>query len=722
MSVELVYTSIARGLKPGSSGFCTAAATAGMSRQVITKLEMLSGYEFHFDISDPNANLNPVNYAHTQLQLTGQISSVLSRIGFAGADYSGRTNKIAHHFLLRKNELLPGGPAWMMQQMVQQDIYCTEWKDAAQELPSRSLDNVAKSGDPAAGRPAAQWQRIAGDAGWAGKLVEAFRKTPKIPAYVIFKPGTNLLALFAESMAILQPAERWQVLFSTYYTALPAGCYYHWRGIAAGSKAIKEIQRFSGATVIDLTKKLPDLQDNPYVQAARAGQVLAPARDSAPKVDIYAAPKKTAKEEDEDITIPLAPLSSSKSRARVSVTENAPAYSKVPITTVETFKNTTGMKILAASLAILVVALLISNVWTFLILKDLRNELVGQKSSSQLSEKDNSSTQTETTIEQTEDSSDDTSEVKEIVPPEFDYLKPYPRKILLEENRFSIRKIENRRDRIFEFNVGQACSFVELPLSFKRSVAETNTRVTIAWPQKSTRYKENYFVYDVMENQLTIKCKQIWGGIVEQDLLNCHIEGVGQNRRLVCYLDEKASNKEDYKKIIKQLVIELVDEDNKVYQCPLRDYFDIKNESYTRKLNFSGNGNLKKPNSVSIDYPWPETLTLKNDRSDGKMDIQAIEFSWNDPNNLTCKIELDTTNDPPQVFINITGATNCLEKAAQDLWNEKDTLSNKYKYADKLFDLTRKAFENNGSAKVIDAWGVPVAFIDLEFPPPRKQN
>ena len=59
MSLELIYTSAPKGLKAGSSGFCTVAVTGGMSRVVSTKLEMLSGYEFPFKISDPNAKLSP---------------------------------------------------------------------------------------------------------------------------------------------------------------------------------------------------------------------------------------------------------------------------------------------------------------------------------------------------------------------------------------------------------------------------------------------------------------------------------------------------------------------------------------------------------------------------------------------------------------------------------------------------------------------------------------
>jgi len=127
MSTELVYTSAPRGLKPNSSGFCTVAASAGMSRRARMKLEMLSGYELHFSLSDPKASLNPVNYAHTRVDLDGEMRSVLSRIAFAGAGYSGRSNKIAHHFLLDRHEQLPIGPAAMMLQMEKEGRFRSAW-------------------------------------------------------------------------------------------------------------------------------------------------------------------------------------------------------------------------------------------------------------------------------------------------------------------------------------------------------------------------------------------------------------------------------------------------------------------------------------------------------------------------------------------------------------------------------------------------------------------
>jgi len=273
MSFEIVYTSAPRGLKSGSSGFCTVAATAGISKLAMMKLEGLSAYDFLYNLSDPSAHLNPASFAHTTVQIGARQHAALSRVGFAGSDYSGRANKIAHHFLLGSEERLPAGPAEMMAAM-DEGVFCHEWKDEPAELPGRSLPRGLSIGQTAVG-PAGYWQQITGDAGWAGVLAKAFRDDPTTPAYVIFEPGMDVLRLFRESLAVLPLSQRWDVTFSTYYTSMPAGCFYGWRAAVAGTAAARESARFPNAVVIDLTVSLGQAPGNECTEAARAGQTLA---------------------------------------------------------------------------------------------------------------------------------------------------------------------------------------------------------------------------------------------------------------------------------------------------------------------------------------------------------------------------------------------------------------------------------------------------------------
>ena len=54
MSHELHYTSVPRGLKPGSRGFCTVGLTPQMPGPLVDRLESLSGYQPVFPPHDPS--------------------------------------------------------------------------------------------------------------------------------------------------------------------------------------------------------------------------------------------------------------------------------------------------------------------------------------------------------------------------------------------------------------------------------------------------------------------------------------------------------------------------------------------------------------------------------------------------------------------------------------------------------------------------------------------
>ena len=283
MSWELVYTSVRRGLRPNTSGFCTVAVTAGMSRAVMQTIERISAYEFHFGLSDPRANENPVNYLHMLLGVAGKPMHLLSRIAYAGADYSGRTNKIAHHILLSPDELSPAGPADMIRQLVNAGRFCSTWSGEPRELPPSSLA-AGLGASPAHAGPPATWRGLTGDAGWAGMLVKGFRENARVPAYLLFEPGLDILQLYQESLALLPPELRWEVGFSTYYYAnlLPADSKVHWRAVVSGSPLARtEVTKYPNAVVLDLTLPLGSPPANLFVTAAREGHPIEPSR-SAP--------------------------------------------------------------------------------------------------------------------------------------------------------------------------------------------------------------------------------------------------------------------------------------------------------------------------------------------------------------------------------------------------------------------------------------------------------
>ena len=373
MSRQLIYTSAPRGLKPGSSGFCTVAADGGMSQTLMTKMELLSGYEFRYNLSDPKAERNPINFCHTRITLGGQAASVLSRVAFSGADYSGRTNKIAHHFLLEQGERLPGGPAWMMREMVQSGHFRTAWDNPPEALASVALPKLLPQSPPDR-QPLREWSQL-GDPGWAGLMAKAFCRSRKVPAYVIFEPGMDLLVLFEESLRLLPANMRWGVHFATYYTSAPPDCHYHWRGVLAGSSVLKEVARFPGATVLDLTKPLGHVHsadDDEFTAAAREGCVV-PTLVQAPR------PRPVAKvAQVEGVPIPLGqddyeedPRGRAWDSAMADLTsaaKTAPRSAAPPPHFVTVEKPPRWMKWTLSALALLVCALVVSNATTLWLL------------------------------------------------------------------------------------------------------------------------------------------------------------------------------------------------------------------------------------------------------------------------------------------------------------------------------------------------------------------
>jgi hypothetical protein len=269
MTQELHYTSLPRGLKPGSRGFCTVASTPHMAGPLVERLESLSGYQPVYPVHDPAAARNPVNFMHVKLAIGGKTVSVLSRVGPAGLDYSGRTSKYAHHVVLEANERPVGGPAWALSQ--------PGFLKSAWEGEPRILEEGSRP--PQGDRPvsvARAWQTLTGDAGWAGVMAESFLADPKRPALLVFRAGMDLLPLFVEVIALLPPSRRWDVEFSSYFNTLPQGVNCPWRGVLEGSTEADNALRLPNALVINLCRTGGKAEGRALVQQARTGESAEP--------------------------------------------------------------------------------------------------------------------------------------------------------------------------------------------------------------------------------------------------------------------------------------------------------------------------------------------------------------------------------------------------------------------------------------------------------------
>ncbi|MFM8476774.1 MAG: hypothetical protein ACKOEO_13430 [Planctomycetaceae bacterium] len=273
MIEELLYTSAPKGLKPGSQGFCTVCSTVGMAQTTAERLEALSGYRHAFPLTDPRATLNPVNCSHLTLRLAGRPTHVLSRIANAGHDYSGRSNKLAHHLAFEQTANWPAGPARMLQAP---SVMVTAWDGNLRTFAPRTLNLPPL---PTQIQLSA-WKQLSGDHGWAGWVAEQLLQQP-LPIHVIFAPGTPTLDLVREVLDLLPPARRWDVTFSTYFTRLPAGVDCRLRFVLDETPEATSLRHDARAQVLDLTKPLPPAHGGQLVATARTGTILQPATTAA---------------------------------------------------------------------------------------------------------------------------------------------------------------------------------------------------------------------------------------------------------------------------------------------------------------------------------------------------------------------------------------------------------------------------------------------------------
>lgn len=240
---ELVYTSAKSGLKPGSRGYCTVASSAGMSKPMAEKLESLSGYRHIFPPGTIEADKNPVAYSYVRLQIAGILCHVLSRVADAGLDYSGRSNKLAHHVVLEQQDLVREGPAACL---ADRRFALRRWTGDARILPPKSVPPLSDSG------PTRQhWESASSDPNWCDYLIQNVRQ--RKPVYVVYPIGTEVLPLIADAQSLLPSDERWHMTFSTYFTRVPPGVECLVRCIPAETKEAKAILGRHDQVRIDLS-------------------------------------------------------------------------------------------------------------------------------------------------------------------------------------------------------------------------------------------------------------------------------------------------------------------------------------------------------------------------------------------------------------------------------------------------------------------------------------
>ena len=261
---ELVYTSAPQGLQPGSSGFCTVEMTEGMPPDMMDSLEALSAYD-----NDPS---KAVNWMHVQFNSMRGMRHVLSRVGPLSGEFSGRTNKLAHHICLAPNELPPQGP---MRVVGLGGPLQQTWSGQVRHLsPQASPTKLRVASMP---RPCKTWEAAVGDAGVAGAILSKLRSSVSSPLWVIRTPAMDALMMTDEILALLSGQERWRFTFCTYLHTLPRSVECRLRWVLPDSPAMAQVQSMGPDQLVDLRQGAESVLrgvDSRMVDAARSGKAV----------------------------------------------------------------------------------------------------------------------------------------------------------------------------------------------------------------------------------------------------------------------------------------------------------------------------------------------------------------------------------------------------------------------------------------------------------------
>ncbi|MEG2077117.1 MAG: hypothetical protein RRY34_11485, partial [Victivallaceae bacterium] len=164
MIYQMIYTSLPHCLKPGSSGLGVVACTRGMPPDVIRTLSMFSGYSLVFPAHDEQAELNPKSFIHYLYNYAGNQYDVISQVKFAGFDYSGRSNVLAHHLMSEVNSRPQYGLAALIKGCCANNLLLERWEGEPYIIEKSAVWPAVESTITAAD----YWSETTGDAGWAG--------------------------------------------------------------------------------------------------------------------------------------------------------------------------------------------------------------------------------------------------------------------------------------------------------------------------------------------------------------------------------------------------------------------------------------------------------------------------------------------------------------------------------------------------------------------------
>ena len=257
MALQLVYTSIRSGLVAGRSGFCTAARHKELKESIVSRIEDFSNQYDRSLYDGQNGDSLPVIYQHRIISIRETSYHVLMRLGDAGNDYSGRTNHIAHAFILEASEVagLRVSPAEAILAITKAGLWLKKYEESAKYFGPE--DTISFQNFPTtAALPAQNWKNETGAAGNAALLFDDGAPQSALFAATA-QPDISperLLKLFSESLLLnsrdrSNPSALWSVPFTTLLQSGSERRQFTWFGCLHDSDLFNKTKQTSPVTI-----------------------------------------------------------------------------------------------------------------------------------------------------------------------------------------------------------------------------------------------------------------------------------------------------------------------------------------------------------------------------------------------------------------------------------------------------------------------------------------
>jgi hypothetical protein len=276
MAYQLVYTSAAKLLDAGRSGFGTVARAKAISPLLVSAIERVSQF----------ANLrgndrSRVIFVHRRIIAANNRVHLLSRICDAGADYTGRTNHIAHHLIVSQEEVARAADRGLTPaDVLRQFPWLGSWEGSARFFSAE--EDVALELFQPLGRQSAraQWAGLTGNP--AHSRILAWEGAPRTGVLLVTREADSL-ALMAEALHEFGP-QSWSRSFTTSLETTDELSDLDW--IVANPENFNEIQgRCGSRALLDLgqPQSLP-LPPEPIQKIPEPQPVAISAREQNPVV------------------------------------------------------------------------------------------------------------------------------------------------------------------------------------------------------------------------------------------------------------------------------------------------------------------------------------------------------------------------------------------------------------------------------------------------------